>query len=628
MGGCLIRSLLSRLLLLTCLLASTVPVALATPLFETSPEETLRAVQGAAPKPRDLASLVAELSGTPASRVVNSDTPDYRTGHLERFWIGRQRPPEHFQVDAELRLVGRHAYWYVQRGHSVSDAALRRSAEVFDAHVYPEVRRLVGAEPFPGIDNDPRITILSASLPDVAGYVSSVDSYPRSIHPHSNEREMIYLNLVALEVGSAAYLATLAHEFTHLVHWNVNPSEDTWIKEGLAEIISSLLFPERAMPSSAFLANPDLQLNAWSDGVSDPTPVGAHYQAAAWFLRYFVDRLGEEVLDPFLAQDTFGVASMDRFLAAHGRSFAELVSEWAVANVVGSHPGPDSGVFPYRSVAPPPRNQRPAVGEVRDTVGQFGTDYYAVDPQAPVTFEGAVTVPLIAARPSEGQMMWYAGRADSSVATLTRAFDLSSVDAATLSYAIWCDLEPDYDFAYVGASRDGGQTWQLLEAPSMSRTNPSGSNLGVGYTGRCGGGAQPRWIDESIDLAPFAGGTVWVRFSYVTDDAYVREGVALDNIRVDAVAYADGAEASLGGWAARGWARVGAELPQQWVVQIVEFQAESVAVSQLPLDAEGRATWRSEGRSVDRAILAVTAATPVTLQRASYRLSFTRQSAE
>lgn len=225
-------------------------------------------------------------------------------------------------------------------------------------------------------------------------------------------------------------------------------------------------------------------------------------------------------------------------------------------------------------------------------------------------------------------MMWYAGRADSSVATLTRAFDLSSVDAATLSYAIWCDLEPDYDFAYVGASRDGGQTWQLLEAPSMSRTNPSGSNLGVGYTGRCGGGAQPRWIDESIDLAPFAGGTVWVRFSYVTDDAYVREGVALDNIRVDAVAYADGAEASLGGWAARGWARVGAELPQQWVVQIVEFQAESVAVSQLPLDAEGRATWRSEGRSVDRAILAVTAATPVTLQRASYRLSFTRQSAE
>ena len=619
------RAVFSRLPLLTCVLAATVLAAGATPPLQVSPHETLRALQDAAPEPRDLGSLVTELTGTPASRVVNPDLPDYRPGHLERFWIGRQRPPEHFQVEAELRVVGRHAYWYVERGHSVSDAALRRSAELFDTHVYPEVRRLVGTEAFPGIDNDPRITIFSGNLPDVAGYVSSADSYPRSIHPHSNERDMIYLNLVALEVGSTAYLATLAHEFTHLVHWNVNPSEDTWIKEGLAEVMSGLLFPERGMPSAAFLANPDLQLNAWSDGLTDSAPVTAHYQAAAWFLRYFVDRLGEGALNPFLAQETLGVASMDRFLAAHGRSFADLVSEWAVANVVGSHPGPGAGVFPYRLPPASPRIQRPAAGGVQDTVAQFGTDYYQLDPQAPITFEGAATVPLIATRPYEGDMMWYAGRADASVATLTRAFDLSSVEAATLSYAIWCDLEPDYDFAYVAASRDAGQTWQLLETPSMSRANLSGGNLGAGYTGRCGGGAQPQWINESIDLTPVAGGTVWVRFSYVTDDAYVREGVALDDIRLDAVAYVDGAERSRGGWIPRGWARVGADLPQQWVVQVVEFQPEGVAVSQLPLDADGRATWRSGGQPVDRAILVVTAATPVTLQRASYRLSFTRQ---
>ena len=74
----------------------------------------------------------------------------------------------------------------------------------------------------------------------------------------------------------------------------------------------------------------------------------------------------------------------------------------------------------------------------------------------------------------------------------------------------------------------------------MSRSNPAGNNLGAGYTGQSGGTARPTWIQESVDLTAFAGGTVWLRFSYVTDDAVLHEGMVLDDVRVDAVGFADG----------------------------------------------------------------------------------------
>ena len=39
---------------------------------------------------------------------------------------------------------------------------------------------------------------------------------------------------------------------------------------------------------------PDLQLTSWSDGERESEPLGPHYQEASWFLRYFLDRVGEE----------------------------------------------------------------------------------------------------------------------------------------------------------------------------------------------------------------------------------------------------------------------------------------------------------------------------------------------
>src|SRR5205823_5244688 len=140
----------------------------------------------------------------------------------------------------------------------------KAAAEVFDRRIYPGARRLVGSEAFPGIDNDPRLTIFNGAVPSVAGYVSLVDTYPVSIQPFSNQRDAIYLNIRVDAIGSAEYLATLTHEFTHLIHGNMSPSEDTWVREGLGTLLPSLVLPQRRLSSAAFSATPDLQLTSWA----------------------------------------------------------------------------------------------------------------------------------------------------------------------------------------------------------------------------------------------------------------------------------------------------------------------------------------------------------------------------
>jgi len=529
------------------------------------------------------------------------------------------------EVEAELRLVSRHAYWYRQVGVDVSDSALGRSADAFDARIYPDVRRLVGAELFPGIDNDPRVSILIGNVPGVSGYVSSADSYPRVIQPFSNEREIVYLNARSVEPGTLDFNQTLAHEFTHLAHQNVSLAEPTWIKEGLADLIASIVFPERELGSGAFFALPDLQLTTWSDG-GTTVPVSARYQAASWFLRYFADRFGEENLETVARRGTGQLLGSELATDRDGRPFTELFRDWTVANLGAERSGSTVPLYQKQPRSAPPMRTMGLGQEVDDDVAQFGADYYAVDSQSSlrVDFQGDPTVPLIAARPYEGQAMWYAGRADASVSTATRYFDLAQVTTGTLTYAVWYELEKDYDFAYVSASVDGGQRWTLLDTPQMTRVNQTGNNLGVGYTGASGPDGAPVWMREAVDLTPFAGRGVLIRFSLVTDDAVSYRGVAIDDIRVDAIGYADGAEGEEAGWDLQGWSHVGAELTQPWLVTLVAFRGSNAALSRVAIDENGRGTWSSRGDPVDRAVVIVSGAAPVTSERARYRLQISR----
>ena len=137
------------------------------------------------------------------------------------------------------------------------------------------------------------------------------------------------------------------------------------------------------------------------------------------------------------------------------------------------------------------------------------------------------------------------------------------MDAATLRYHAWHDIEEDWDFAYVEVSEDGGETWTILETTLTTDANPNGTAFGPGITGESNG-----WVEDSVDLAPYAGKEVLVRFEYVTDDAENGRGLCLDDFSIEELGWSDDAETD-GGWEANGFARVNNLMPEEFLVQVV-----------------------------------------------------------
>jgi hypothetical protein len=201
---------------------------------------------------------------------------------------------------------------------------------------------------------------------------------------------------------------------------------------------------------------------------------------------------------------------------------------------------------------------------------------------------------------------------------LTRAFDLTAVERATLDYWLWYDIEEDWDYAYVEVSVDGGATWEILSTPHTSDHNPTGNSFGPGYTGLSGGGDVPEWIHEQIDLSTYAGKTILVRFEYTADDALQRPGFVLDAVSVPELGYSDGFEEPTSDWEAVGFVRHNNIMPQTFVVQLIEL-GQTPRVSRLPVDEQGRGRWEIPlGAELGEAVVIVSGVTPITLEPAAY----------
>jgi hypothetical protein len=265
----------------------------------------------------------------------------------------------------------------------------------------------------------------------------------------------------------------------------------------------------------------------------------------------------------------------------------------------------------------------PAVveGEVR----QFGADYVRLRADADLTvqFTGATATPLLDVVPHSGHSLWWSNQADESLTTLTRAFDLSDIERATLTHWTWYDVEPDYDYVTVEISTDGGQRWQTLPAPSGTDANPRGNNPGWGYTGRSGDPLG--WIEERVDLSPYTGGELLVRFAYLTDEAVTGVGFVLDDIAIPEIGYADDVEKGAAGWEPAGFVRVDGPVPQRYLALLIGL-GDEITVERLPVKDDQTAQWTvplsSEGWR--EAVLVLSGLAPQTAHPAFYHLRIDR----
>ena len=170
-------------------------------------------------------------------------------------------------------------------------------------------------------------------------------------------------------------------------------------------------------------------------------------------------------------------------------------------------------------------------------------DYILIDCEGEyeLSFSGWSYVKVVSATPGSGNYVFWSNQGDSSDMTLTRAFDFRNVAAPILlDYWTWYWIEEDYDYVYLEASSDGGDSWQILKTPSGTSDDPSGNSYGWAYNGISGAEDEPSWIQEQVDLSKFAGQEVLLRFEYITDTAVNAEGFLVDDLRIPAICTATG----------------------------------------------------------------------------------------
>jgi hypothetical protein len=255
-------------------------------------------------------------------------------------------------------------------------------------------------------------------------------------------------------------------------------------------------------------------------------------------------------------------------------------------------------------------------GEVAGWVRQFGADYIEISPRAGdrFRFEGTGSVRLADTDPYGGQYAWWSNRRNMLSSSLTREVDLGGVDAATLHFTTWHDIESHFDYGYVAVSTDGGRTWETLPGRTSTDDDPNQANYGHGYTGVSEG-----WSREEVDLSPYAGQEVLLRFWYITDPGLNQPGWLIDDIAIPEIGFADDAEdENASGWTVDGFVRSSNLVPQAYIVQLVE-EGPQTTVRRIELDEEGQATFEL-AEETTRAMLVVSGATRWTSEPAPYRV--------
>lgn len=193
----------------------------------------------------------------------------------------------------------------------------------------------------PDVDHDSLINLMYYDIGSFEGYSFDgfwmfYDEYPDSFAYatwgyHSNQKEIVYIDDYPNNPGTDYRVAIVAHEFQHMIHFNYDPAESTWVNEGCAELAMWLYGSPDAI--SDFNTAPDNDLTTWTGSWAD------YIKAYLYFL-YLYDQYGERIHQPLIKtivanpfQSTIGI---DSAFAKLGQSttFKSTFTDWVIANYV------------------------------------------------------------------------------------------------------------------------------------------------------------------------------------------------------------------------------------------------------------------------------------------------------
>lgn len=149
---------------------------------------------------------------------------------------------------------------------------------------------------------------------------------------------------------------------------------------------------------------------------------------------------------------------------------------------------------------------------------------------------------------------WYSTRVDKLNVYIESEFDLTNVSSASLTFKTKYDIEYGWDFGYVEVSTNNGSTWSQLSGTSTTTYRDPGAYVGVpgapAYTGTVSG-----WTLETMDLTPYVGNVILLRFRYVSDDYYAEHGWLVDDIYIPEIGFFDDVQSASTVWTSTGWLR-------------------------------------------------------------------------
>lgn len=591
--------------------------------------ETLEKLQTTIVPPNDPRQLACRLDGKcDVPEVMAASAAPRVAGELDNFWVHNLDTNVNTQVQASLRYITPHVYFWVQDGVPYKESEMKALVDEFENKIYPTNREFFGSEWSPGIDGDEHIYILYARGlgASIAGYFSSSDSVHPLVQEYSNAHEMFLFNADSTALGDEFTYGVLAHEFQHMIHWKLDGNETSWLNEGSSELAAFINGYDPGGFDWLYINEPDLQLNDWPNDQNATSP---HYGAGFLFMTYFLDRFGEDATKLLVKDPTNGLDSVEAVLheinatnPATGRPISadDFFMDWVVTNFMLDKSVGD-GRYIYNNY---PAAHRASATEtiyacpqspITRDVHQYGVDYIAIECTGDYTlsFTGSTVVGLLPVDPYSGEYAFWSNKGDESDMTLTREFDFTDVsEPIKLSYQTWYDIETDWDYVYVEVS-ENGENWQILTTPSGTGTDPSGNSYGWGYTG-----VTNDWIEEQVDLSEYAGKKVFVRFEYITDAAVNGEGFLLDDVHVEAAGYRFDFEADDGGWQAEGFVQVQNVLPQTFGLALILTSDSSVTM--IPLNQDQTADVPLSLKSGEKAFLVVSGTTRITREPAAYQI--------
>ena len=158
------------------------------------------------------------------------------------------------------------------------------------------------------------------------GYFSGKDEYPRAVAPNSNQREMFYINLNFVDIGEFDYYDVVSHEFQHMIHWNIDRNEHTWVNEGLAELATMANGYGGSDFLPTYLANPDTSL-------TDFDYEGGDYAAAWLMVAWLQEKYGDDFIFDLVKEQNNSVQGVSTLLNDYETEvlFPEIYADWMVA---------------------------------------------------------------------------------------------------------------------------------------------------------------------------------------------------------------------------------------------------------------------------------------------------------